>query len=153
MKVCLLSYSLPFFVEISCLLTKQDGSTLCKHLDKEAICPPLHCPLDEQFTRDGECCSFCPNMDYCSMGHDCHINATCSNLKESYTCQCNKGYWGNGRHCSDIDECILGTSEDMEGHKCKENTKCINLPGSYKCECLPGYETTDDGYTCQGKLH
>ena len=90
-------------------------------------------------------------MDFCTLGHDCHPNATCRNLKTSYICECNKGYWGNGRYCSDIDECIRNDG-GIEGHKCKQNTKCINLPGTYRCECLPGYETTD-GYTCQGKLH
>ena len=39
--------------------------------------------------------------DECVTGHHaCHVFATCSNIIGSYTCQCNEGWTGNGKHCS-----------------------------------------------------
>ena len=32
--------------------------------------------------------------------HACHVFATCNNTISSYTCQCNEGWTGNGKHCS-----------------------------------------------------
>lgn len=136
-------------LKISCLLTKQDGSLDCKHLDK-ATCPPLDCTVDQQISIEDACCPFCRGTDLCALfGHSCHVNATCRNTDDSYECECNKGFSGNGKQCSDYDECA-GTDAG-EGHKCMEKSRCINLVGTYRCDCLPGYVMTDDGYTCQGK--
>ena len=41
------------------------------------------------------------DVDECSSAaHDCHMFATCSNTMGSYTCTCNSGYEGDGRHCT-----------------------------------------------------
>ena len=41
------------------------------------------------------------DIDECSLnGHDCHANATCSDIDGSYTCSCNVGYSGNGTFCT-----------------------------------------------------
>lgn len=37
--------------------------------------------------------------DYCSMGHSCHVNATCLNLNTKYLCVCNSGLQGDGFNC------------------------------------------------------
>lgn len=37
--------------------------------------------------------------DFCSRGHDCHLNATCVNLDTRYACQCRAGFHGDGREC------------------------------------------------------
>ncbi|XP_068736771.1 EGF-like repeat and discoidin I-like domain-containing protein 3 [Montipora capricornis] len=50
----------------------------------------------------------------------------------SYNCTCKKGYQGDGRNCSDIDEC---SSENQ----CHENATCTNTIGSYNCTCKNGY--------------
>lgn len=85
-------------------------------------------------------------MDFCSLGHDCHSNATCKNLKVNFTCTCNEGFWGDGRVCEDIDECRRGpiTEDKQDGHDCRSGTRCVNTPGSYTCECLPGHERMDE---------
>jgi hypothetical protein len=38
-------------------------------------------------------------VDYCILGHMCHMNATCLNLQTTYACQCNAGFFGDGRFC------------------------------------------------------
>lgn len=40
------------------------------------------------------------DVDYCAQGHECDENAKCFNLKTNYTCKCNKGFQGNGSHCT-----------------------------------------------------
>lgn len=37
--------------------------------------------------------------DFCALGNDCHENATCLNLATRYTCQCKRGFFGNGTLC------------------------------------------------------
>lgn len=38
-------------------------------------------------------------VDYCSLGHECHENATCLNLETRYACHCNNGFKGDGYNC------------------------------------------------------
>ncbi|XP_066903071.1 protein kinase C-binding protein NELL1 isoform X3 [Halyomorpha halys] len=129
--------SLKQCVECEC----RDGSMHCTRIDPDTMCPPLDCPVHKQFSAPDECCKFCPGVDYCSQGHDCHSNASCLNLETSYACHCNAGFTGNGHQCIDIDEC---TSEGgLEGHHCRSNTKCLNTRGGYECECLPGHRRVD----------
>ncbi len=41
----------------------------------------------------------CPDVEECRLGlHDCHDNATCLNTFDSYDCNCNRGFTGNGRN-------------------------------------------------------
>ncbi|CAG2101167.1 unnamed protein product [Medioppia subpectinata] len=74
-----------------------DGKTSCKLIIAETMCPQLDCPIDEQFTREDQCCKFCAGADFCSDGNDCHPNGTCHNLHTEYMCSCNKGFKGDGR--------------------------------------------------------
>lgn len=141
-----------FVSKISCLLTKQDGWTDCKHLDR-TTCPPLNC-TDGEFTLEDACCPICLGTDLCEhLGHPCHADASCKTIKspdsQTFTCRCKEGFLGDGKQCSDYNECT--TTDASKRHKCSANSQCINLPGTYRCDCLPGYVMSDDGYTCQGK--
>ncbi|KAK8386242.1 hypothetical protein O3P69_010740 [Scylla paramamosain] len=120
----------------------RDGKMQCRGINPEETCPRLNCPEEEQFTVPGQCCKFCPGVDYCAQGHDCHANATCINLQATYSCRCNDGFTGtDGRSCTDIDECrVVGAHH---GHYCQAHTKCINTVGSYYCECEEGYVRQD----------
>ena len=31
--------------------------------------------------------------------HNCHVHATCTNIKGSFTCACNRGFHGTGYKC------------------------------------------------------
>ncbi|XP_023014295.1 protein kinase C-binding protein NELL1 isoform X2 [Leptinotarsa decemlineata] len=119
----------------------KDGSMKCNKTDPEKSCPKLNCPPEKQFSVPDHCCMFCPGVDYCAKGHYCHANASCLNLQTTYACQCDQGFHGDGRMCSDIDECQQ--EGGLDGHHCHQNTRCVNIPGSYECECLPGYRRID----------
>ncbi|CAG0883451.1 unnamed protein product [Cyprideis torosa] len=83
-----------------CLECKcRDGTMSCIRRDPVKDCPPLECPPEEQFSMEDQCCKICPGVDYCSLGHNCHANATCINLKTTHICQCDPGFAGNGIHC------------------------------------------------------
>ncbi|XP_015785280.2 protein kinase C-binding protein NELL1-like isoform X2 [Tetranychus urticae] len=119
----------------------ESGSLRCKRINPSTYCPPLNCPVDKQFKKDGECCKYCLDYDFCGQGHDCHPNASCHNLKTEYTCKCKSGFWGNGKDCHDVNECLeLG---GINGHLCRDNSKCVNTNGSYYCQCLPGFKRRD----------
>ncbi|XP_029884256.1 mucin-4 [Aquila chrysaetos chrysaetos] len=51
---------------------------------------------------------------------------------------CPAGLTGDGRHCSDIDECAQGMA-------CPGNATCTNTVGSYTCSCPPGEEGEGPG--------
>ncbi|CAJ0958373.1 unnamed protein product [Ranitomeya imitator] len=75
--------------------------------------------------------------------HLCDTRAQCRpSSGQNYTCVCASGYYGDGRDCTDVNECESGVAN------CGRNTQCLNLPGSYKCECQPGYEFSADGQNC-----
>lgn len=86
--------------------------------------------------------------------HDCDAMATCFNMPGSFNCTCDDGYYGNGTHCADIDECgtesitLTGGIWDTgyESHSCSDNATCTNFEGDYNCTCQFGYH--GDGETC-----
>lgn len=56
-------------------------------------------------------------------------------------CVCKPGYQGDGRKCSDIDECA------RNDQKCHQEAECVNTVGSYNCSCKLGFE--GDGVNCK----
>ncbi|XP_077296655.1 protein kinase C-binding protein NELL2-like [Arctopsyche grandis] len=124
-------------VECEC----KDGNMGCSRIDPENKCPQLPCKLSEQISVSGECCKFCPGVDYCSLGHTCSENATCMNLITEYSCNCNQGFKGDGITCEDIDECL--SEGGLYGHHCHLHTRCTNIVGSYVCQCEDGYARSD----------
>ena len=58
--------------------------------------------------------------------HDCQQDISqCFNVLGTFECECNEGYTGTGKICSDIDECEGGD------HFCHINADCFNQPGTY----------------------
>lgn len=45
----------------------------------------------------------CEDIDECTtFVHDCHIEAQCLNIPNSFDCACNIGFGGSGQLCSDV---------------------------------------------------
>nr|XP_018666924.1 uncharacterized protein LOC100177807 isoform X2 [Ciona intestinalis] len=83
----------------------------------------------------------CVDTDECFSPSACVPNALCMNTFGSYNCICSDGYTGNGRHCTDINEC-LSSSNSL----CDPNAFCNNTVGSFNCICFDGY--TGNGTVC-----
>ncbi|XP_052270077.1 multiple epidermal growth factor-like domains protein 6 isoform X2 [Dreissena polymorpha] len=66
----------------------------------------------------------------------------CSTVSGVAQCGCNTGYRlaSNGYSCTDIDECVEGTS------RCNHN--CTNNHGSYVCSCVSGFTLDADRHSC-----
>ncbi len=66
---------------------------------------------------------------------DCHENAKCLKTGPGkYSCACNKGYEGDGKSCTEINECISNPEV------CSIHAICMHAgPGKHTCTCRPGY--------------
>ena len=43
------------------------------------------------------------DIDECTAeNHDCHLNAVCSNIQGSFSCNCIQGYTGDGKQCAGL---------------------------------------------------
>lgn len=62
-------------------------------------------------------------------------------MEGSFRCVCDSGYrlGPDGRHCTDIDECL--------NNPCQYGS-CSNTPGSFRCECHAGFSLGPDGRSC-----
>jgi len=80
-------------------------------------------------------------VNECAAGtHDCQSNATCVDTPESFTCQCNAGYTGDGDTCSAQVAC--GVTPSL----CDLNATCV---GGTACVCKPGYFGSGTNTNCQ----
>ncbi|KAI8506374.1 hypothetical protein Bbelb_158010 [Branchiostoma belcheri] len=93
----------------------------------------------------------------------CHENATCIKATPGfgYTCVCRTGFQGDGRNCTDIDECSIqlpvpGSVPDVAAmpgqisrHGCSDI--CVNTIGSYHCACPEFFTLKEDGKTCKSQ--
>jgi hypothetical protein len=68
----------------------------------------------------------------------CDPNADCSS---DGTCSCADGFKGDGKTCTDVDECATGQNS------CDADAICANTPGSYTCTCNTGYK--GNGMSCK----
>nr|XP_026689374.1 multiple epidermal growth factor-like domains protein 8 isoform X2 [Ciona intestinalis] len=99
--------------------------------------PHSECPINNPYSNDLFDWDYatCPDVDECEMRiHSCDINALCLNNMHSYTCQCNRGYTGDGNSCvrtCDI-ECVHGV--------------CSNEP-DYACVCDLGWLSMGNNLT------
>ncbi|KAM3930833.1 uncharacterized protein RB166_004300 [Leptodactylus fuscus] len=115
----------PCFPGVPCLNQRTGPQYVCSS-----------CPAGTQANgADGEKCFL---YDLCLPPYPfpCHENADCLRSGNSYSCRCKLGFTGNGKNCSDINEC--------QSLSACPNAKfeCINTPGSYRCSCL--YKGVED---------
>ncbi|KAI0210407.1 Mucin-like protein [Lamellibrachia satsuma] len=111
-------------------------------------------PAEQVATGKSYNCSDCPagkeknegiclpinECDPANPRHDCE--QICVDQRNSFTCTCNEAYrlLDNRKNCTDIDECLEGTSG------CEQ--ECTNTNGSFVCSCLDGYKLNTDIKTC-----
>ncbi|XP_048340635.1 LOW QUALITY PROTEIN: nidogen-2 [Sphaerodactylus townsendi] len=75
--------------------------------------------------------------------HSCDTTARCqAGPSLDYTCECTTGYYGDGKECTDINECAEGIS------RCSRESVCVNTAGSYRCECPSGFQLAADRVSC-----
>ncbi|XP_065177129.1 uncharacterized protein LOC135806893 [Sycon ciliatum] len=118
---------LPCSVDGECVFNTTQQSAVCVC---EAGLTGRRCDVDID-----ECAR--PDLNNC----DQPTVASCVNSYGSFACECNTGYDGNGRVCTDLDECAAGE------HECNEHAMCNNTVGSYSCYCQSGYK--GDGTNCE----
>ncbi|XP_052803014.1 uncharacterized protein LOC128233395 isoform X2 [Mya arenaria] len=81
------------------------------------------------------------NIDECSINtHDCSRDAICTDTDGSFNCTCRTGFEGNGKTCTDIDECA--------SDPCHNGATCNDLVNNFTCICDPGYS----GLTCDENI-
>lgn len=63
----------------------------CSSLVAEAYNIPANASASWSYDR-------CPDVEECRLGlHHCHANATCHNTFDGYNCECNRGFFGDGK--------------------------------------------------------
>ncbi len=71
----------------------------------------------------------------------CALSANCTPTQTAeVTCTCKKGFVGDGKACTDENECLTGSNA------CDPAADCTNVFGSYTCGCPGGW--TGDGFSC-----
>jgi alpha-tubulin suppressor-like RCC1 family protein len=73
----------------------------------------------------------CVDIDECSSGQNDCFPGACVDSEGGFTCTCPAGYSGDGRSCTNINEC--------ESVTCSGHGVCQDTPGSYSCSCDRGY--------------
>ncbi|XP_055083462.1 mucin-like protein [Periophthalmus magnuspinnatus] len=145
------------FQLVSCLCHKGFGGQFCEK--RTNVCNGLPCypgvtcaPLDqpgefscgpcpEKTIANGKEGYKCFEQDFCEAPYPfpCHKDATCKSLKSNYTCTCKPGYTGDGKTCTDINECVdLKTCPNAK-------YECKNTPGSVECVCRYKDSNHNDG--------
>ena len=89
---------------------------------------------------NAKCVSYnCGNIDECELVIDhCSFDARCYDTLGSYTCQCNSGFSGDGKTCSNMN---AYTEIDF----CGQNSICNDEPGSYTCDCESELKSDNGG--------
>ncbi|XP_026791522.3 mucin-like protein isoform X2 [Pangasianodon hypophthalmus] len=119
----------PCFPGVDCIIQQEGDSFSCGE------CPPPTVSNDRQGYK-------CFENDFClpPFRFPCHEMAVCYSTGYNYTCRCKPGFSGNGRECTDIDEC--------QNPETCPNAKfeCVNTPGSVYCPCR--YQSSPDSNGC-----
>lgn len=69
----------------------------------------------------------------------CSINATCDPTNATTPCTCKGGFVGDGKTCTDVNECTLMAAD------CDPNATCNNTLGGFTCTCKPGFRNVGGG--------
>ena len=92
-------------------------------------------------------------VDPCKPNNTCDKNARCQRIDGfNYSCTCNDGFTGNGKNCTNIDDCASSkaycnnndTTSTETCPPCQNNATCHDMILTFNCTCLPGF----DGQFC-----
>ncbi|XP_017786408.1 PREDICTED: multiple epidermal growth factor-like domains protein 8 isoform X2 [Nicrophorus vespilloides] len=95
----------------------------------------------------------CPDVDECGLGlHDCHKEAICTNTDGSFSCQCRRGYIGDGRKscvrtCYNV--CVHGTCQGEPNYSCKCDLGWTGDDCSINCGCNNHSNCPEDVGICE----
>ncbi|XP_022800806.1 uncharacterized protein LOC111338572 [Stylophora pistillata] len=100
-----------------------------------------NCKCNADFKVDPDDSKKCIPMNPCEGNHGCQHVCYQSNGQDK--CSCNAGYElnGDGKTCSDVDEC-----SSSDNNRCSQT--CKNTVGSYECSCVAGFKLDSDSYAC-----
>ncbi|XP_077996691.1 uncharacterized protein LOC144449999 [Glandiceps talaboti] len=99
------------------------------------------CDCNRGYLKDEN--NICQDINECQSAdeNDCDLSIShCVNTEGNFTCNCKIGFTGNGRSCSDVDECSVSSGG------CEQS--CTNTEGNYFCGCNEGYNLAVDGLHC-----
>ena len=71
--------------------------------------------------------------------NDCAADSICTDTEAGFECKCKDGFSGNGKICTEVNECSGAMNV------CVENAECVDKIGGINCVCKKGY--TGDGYS------
>ncbi|XP_038816074.1 uncharacterized protein si:ch73-105b23.6 [Salvelinus namaycush] len=148
------------FQVVGCLCPKGFSGIFCG--DTTDVCkgkpcfPGVQCQSQSQGEPDQFTCGECPpptiyedkqgykcfENDFClpPFPFPCHTMADCLSSGYNYTCRCKPGFTGDGRNCTDINECL-------DPSACRNaKFECVNTPGSVRCSCR--YQSTEETDGC-----
>ncbi|XP_071235670.1 fibrillin-1 [Salvelinus alpinus] len=148
------------FQVVGCLCPKGFSGIFCG--DTTDVCkgkpcfPGVQCQSQSQREPDQFTCGECPpptiyedkqgykcfENDFClpPFPFPCHTMADCLSSGYNYTCRCKPGFTGDGRNCTDINECL-------DPSACRNaKFECVNTPGSVRCSCR--YQSTEETDGC-----
>ncbi|XP_064643492.1 uncharacterized protein LOC135497618 [Lineus longissimus] len=73
----------------------------------------------------------------------CDGNANCTDGQGRSVCVCKEGFDGDGKNCTDINECALKQDE------CWGTRTCKNKEGGYTCDCKEGFKENTTTKECE----
>uniref|UniRef100_A0A915ESB5 EGF-like domain-containing protein n=1 Tax=Ditylenchus dipsaci TaxID=166011 RepID=A0A915ESB5_9BILA len=109
------------------------------------------CECLPSYTGDGVKCSqeisVAPSDSSCESKLGCHSQAICVANGTQPICQCNEGYFGDGRTCvagggSIVQPVVQPLEQCQDQSNCHPSAHCVHVESTdqYNCQCLPGYE-------------
>lgn len=133
-----------------CVLAAKDGFTCSGSLT---------CSTDGKWQGNASC-----SVNQCN---SCDIRATCSLVNGGATCQCGRGFWGDGitcqahsAHCGEGYEEILPPSSWNDrvcqkiytcSPQCSSNAHCVDTGRGGSCRCKTGYLLNRNNVTCDAR--